>query len=431
MISNKSKIGVIGLGYVGLPLAVEFGKKFYTVGFDINISRVSSLNQFKDNSNEIKSSEIKKSKYLNITNHTQSLKNLDFYIVTVPTPVTKKMKPDMNPLKAVCLGLGPLIKKGSIIIFESTVYPGATEKFCVPIIEKASGKIWKKDFFVGYSPERIVPGSKTHTLTNIDKLVSGDLPVTLRKVQKLYSSIISSKTIVCQSIEVAEAAKVIENTQRDLNIAFINELSQMFNNMGIDTNAVLEAASTKWNFLSFSPGLVGGHCLSVDPYYLIESSKNKKYVPKLIQTSRKLNESMPKFIASKILKEFSHVKKNAVIDICVLGLTFKENCSDTRNSKIFEVMKILKNCNQHKIRIRPVDCHASPDAVLKEYDVKIFADLQKTKKFHCLFFAAPHNTYVENQQKIIDSHLRKGGIIFDLKNIISKKNSENFRVLTL
>lgn len=432
MISKKKKIGVIGLGYVGLPLAVEFGKKFNTIGFDINLKRVNELIQFQDVSLELTDAQIKKSKKLKITNDQELLHDLDFYIVTVPTPVTNSMKPDMGPLLSVCKTLGPVIKSGATIIFESTVYPGATESFCIPIIEKYSKKVWKKDFFVGYSPERIVPGSKTHTLTNINKLVSGDSIFTLSQIKQLYSSILSSKIVACDSIQVAEAAKVIENTQRDLNIAFINELSQVFDKMGIDTNAVLEAASTKWNFLPFTPGLVGGHCLSVDPYYLIEASKKHGYNPRLIQASRATNESMPAFIASKIFRQIPITfSKNKVIEICFLGLTFKENCSDTRNSKIFDVITILKNSKKANFIIKLVDSFASPEAVLKEHGAQILTSIPKSKKFHCLFFAAPHDTYVKNQKSIINKHLFKKGIIFDLKNIISNRNAQNHIVLKL
>ena len=341
--NNDLNICILGLGYVGLPLATEFGKKFNTVGFDISKKRISELKKSIDRTREVKREDLKKSKKLQFSNDESSISNSNLIIVTVPTPINKNKKPDLRPIKSACITIGNHIKTGSIIVFESTVYPGLSEEVCVPIIEKISGLIWKKDFFIGYSPERINPGDKKNTLTNITKVISGDTKETLNTIDYVYSSIIKAGVYRAESIKVAEAAKVIENTQRDLNIAFMNELSMIFNKMGLNTQHVINAASTKWNFHDYSPGLVGGHCIGVDPYYLTHKAKDIGIDPQIILGGRNINDNMHKYVISNIKrlsKELNIDFKNC--NILILGATFKEDCPDLRNSRIFHLFECIK-----------------------------------------------------------------------------------------
>jgi UDP-N-acetyl-D-glucosamine/UDP-N-acetyl-D-galactosamine dehydrogenase len=339
-----SIVAIVGLGYVGLPLAVEFGKKRETVGFDLSQAKIENYRRFIDPTGEVSSEDLRASNQLTVTTDPAALAQADFIIVAVPTPVDSAHQPDLGPLVGASESIGRHMKRGAIIVYESTVYPGATEEVCVPIIEKYSGMHWRRDFYVGYSPERINPGDKEHTLTRILKVVSGDSPETLDKVAKLYQSIITAGVFRASSIRVAEAAKVIENTQRDLNIALMNELAILFDKMGIDTLEVLQAAGTKWNFLPFRPGLVGGHCIGVDPYYLTHKADMIGYHPQVILAGRRINDGMGKFIAEQTVKHMirngSQVKGSRVN---VLGLTFKENCPDIRNTRVIDVIQELRS----------------------------------------------------------------------------------------
>ncbi|MBI3482881.1 MAG: nucleotide sugar dehydrogenase [Bacteroidetes bacterium] len=338
------KIGIIGLGYVGLPLAVEFGKIIDTVGFDINQTRIEELQRGVDRTLEVESIELNDTKHLTFSSKPNDLKSINHFIVTVPTPVDEFHVPDLRPLQSASKTVGSVLKKGDIVIYESTVYPGCTEEICVPILEKESGLIFNKDFFAGYSPERINPGDKQHRLPNIKKITSGSTPDIAEKVDHLYKKIIKAGTHKASSLKVAEAAKVIENCQRDLNIAFVNELALIFHRMGIDTHAVLEAASTKWNFLPFKPGMVGGHCIGVDPYYLTYKAESLGYHPEVILSGRKINDNMAVYIANDVIKLMA--KNQLPIHggkVLVLGLTFKENCPDIRNSKVVDLIRELSS----------------------------------------------------------------------------------------
>lgn len=344
----KHKISVIGLGYVGLPLATELSKVFETVGFDNDLTRINELSEGFDRTKELDTKKLKSFSNLKYSSEINDIKESNIFIITVPTPIDQDKKPDLRPLKKASEMVGSILKKDDIVIYESTVYPGATEEFCVPILEKISGLTFNKDFFCGYSPERINPGDKEHTIKDIKKITSGSTPKVAEEVNNIYKSIISAGTHLAESIKVAEAAKVIENTQRDINIALINELSIIFNKLGIDTRSVLEAAETKWNFLPFKPGLVGGHCIGVDPYYLTFRAQKEGYIPEIILAGRKLNDSMPEIVSNQIFDLLAH-KSNMLQkpEILVLGLTFKENCPDLRNSKIFDLIDFLNkgNCN--------------------------------------------------------------------------------------
>jgi len=340
----KDKICIIGMGYVGLPLAVAFSEKYSVMGFDINSLRISELQAGRDNTLEVSSEKLKAAKSkLTFTDESEDIENANVYIVTVPTPIDKSNKPDLTPLEKASKTVGSVLKQGDIVIYESTVYPGVTEEFCVPILEKVSGLNYNMDFFCGYSPERINPGDKQHTVKNILKVTSGSTPEVARRVDALYSSIILAGTHLVSSIKVAEASKVIENTQRDVNIALINELAMIFNEMGINTDEVIEAAATKWNFIKLKPGLVGGHCIGVDPYYLTYRAEELGYKPNLILSSRQINNGMGKYIAEEAIKELifnEKMVKNS--NVLILGYSFKENCPDTRNTKVLDVVTSLK-----------------------------------------------------------------------------------------
>ena len=411
---KKIKLCIIGLGYVGLPLAVEFSKKRQVIGFDISSKRINELKSFKDKTLEISHNDLKNAKNLYLTNNLDDIKNANCYIITVPTPITPNLKPDLNPLKNATKNVGIFLKKGDIVIYESTVYPGCTEEFCVPILESLSNLKFNSDFFCGYSPERINPGDKKHRLKNIKKIISGSKPSITKIINSLYLEIIIAGTHKASSIKVAEAAKVIENTQRDLNIAFMNELSKIFSMMDIDTNEVLTAAKTKWNFIPFSPGLVGGHCIGVDPYYLTYKAKKIGYDPKIILSGRNLNDSMHNFLVSKFLKKMKKKSINTRNSrILIMGLTFKENCPDLRNSGSYKVFKKLKKKITKLDLFDPV---ADQTEIKKIYKVN---PLQKLKKnmYDGILILVAHTYFKKMGLKKILNLSKSKKVIFDLKNI--------------
>lgn len=366
---TMDKIGIIGLGYVGLPLAVEFGKVLDVVGFDINRKRIAELKDGTDRTREVDAAELKEAKHLSYSDNTSDLRDVNYFIVTVPTPVDDSKKPDLSPLIGASKTVGSVLKKGDIVIYESTVYPGCTEEVCVPVLEESSGLKFNQDFFCGYSPERINPGDKLHRVTTIRKITSGSTPEVADKVDNLYKKIIKAGTHKASSIKVAEAAKVIENSQRDINIAFVNELALIFERIGIDTHQVLEAAGTKWNFLPFKPGLVGGHCIGVDPYYLTHKAESLGYHSQIILAGRKINDNMGIHIANSVIKLMA--KQDIAINkarVLVLGITFKENCPDIRNSRVVDVVNELRSFGTN---VEVYDPHADGDEVRHEYGLDI------------------------------------------------------------
>lgn len=387
---DNVNIAIIGLGYVGLPLAVEFGKQRATIGFDINEKRVNELSSGIDHTLEVTSGELKLATYLKYTTQLNELKNCNFFIVTVPTPIDKVNRPDLTPLKKASETIGKVLKKGDIVVYESTVYPGATEEVCIPILEEISGLKFNQDFFAGYSPERINPGDKINTLTKIKKITSGSTPEIAEIVDKVYLSIITAGTHKASSIKVAEAAKVIENTQRDLNIALVNELSVIFERIGIDTLDVLEAAGSKWNFLSFRPGLVGGHCIGVDPYYLTHKSEEVGYHPQVILAGRRINDDMARYVARNTIKL---MLQNGIdvprSTVGILGITFKENCPDIRNSKVEDMIKEFK---QWGVNVVISDPWADPKEVREEYNVTL-SEVSAKKPVDALVVAVGHNEF--------------------------------------
>ncbi|RTL57963.1 MAG: nucleotide sugar dehydrogenase [Rhodocyclaceae bacterium] len=405
-------IAVVGLGYVGLPLAVEFGKKHRTIGFDLSKEKVAAYLEHVDPTGELSSEELKASKFLEPTTDPAKLKEADFIVVAVPTPVDDAHNPDFIPLVKSSETIGKNLKKGAIIVYESTVYPGATEEVCIPIIERHSGCKWKTDFFVGYSPERINPGDKEHTLTRITKVVSGDLPQTLDRVAEVYGSVITAGVHKASSIKVAEAAKVIENTQRDLNIALMNELSLIFHRLGIDTLEVLEAAGTKWNFLPFRPGLVGGHCIGVDPYYLTHKAEKLGYHPQVILAGRRINDGMGKFVAEQTVKNLIQhgfpVKGSHVV---VLGLTFKENCPDLRNSKVIDVIHELESFG---VTVHVHDPVAEPAEAVHEYGVNLVS-WDALPRANAIVCAVAHQEYKQRSSEELAAKLSPGGLFVDVK----------------
>ncbi|MBU1370612.1 MAG: Vi polysaccharide biosynthesis UDP-N-acetylglucosamine C-6 dehydrogenase TviB [Bacteroidetes bacterium] len=412
---NQKKIAVIGLGYVGLPLAVEFGKTRPTVGFDINIKRLTELRKNIDHTLETTPEELKAAVHLSYTEALIELQDCQIFIVTVPTPIDKNKRPDLSPLFKASETVGKVLKKGDIVIYESTVYPGATEEDCVPVLEKNSGLKYNVDFFCGYSPERINPGDKVHTVTKILKVTSGSNPEIAEEVDQLYRSIIVAGTFKASSIRVAEAAKVIENSQRDINIAFVNELAVIFQRMGIDTHEVLEAAGTKWNFLPFKPGLVGGHCIGVDPYYLTHKAQELGYNPEIILAGRRLNDNMGIVVANQIIKLM--IKKGIVIEsspVLILGITFKENCPDIRNSRVIDVITELQSFG---CQIDVYDPWADKHEVKAEYGIDIFTDKAELnlKKYNAITAAVAHDEF-----KTLDLEQLKANkaVIFDIKAIL-------------
>ena len=411
-------LGIIGLGYVGLPLAVAFSKKYPTFGYDINNSRINDLKMGIDRTNEIESKSLKNSfKNLFLTSEINDLKNCNIYIVTVPTPVNEDKTPNLNPITEATLIVSGILKKDDIVIFESTVYPGLTEEICVPILEDGSKLKFNKEFFVGYSPERINPGDKNHTINKIIKVVSGSDKQTLKIISKLYNSIIEAGVYKAPSIKIAEAAKVIENSQRDINIAFVNELSIIFNKMGINTGEVLKAANTKWNFLDFYPGLVGGHCIGVDPYYLAYKSKKLGYNPKVILSGREINDLMPSFIVEQILALF--LKKRDSIKKCsvlILGATFKENCPDYRNSKVIEIYDLLKKI---EFKVDVFDPWIDNSKFKKENDFMTLEKLDESFKYDIIILAVGHNEFRKIDPK---KFLIKNGLVFDIKGFYKDRD---------
>lgn len=408
------KIAVIGLGYVGLPLARLFSTKYKTVGFDINKKRVEALMTGHDSTLEV-SDELLKEAINNgfvCSSNLEDIRDCNFYIVTVPTPVDKNNAPDLTPLIKASETVGKVLSKGDIVVYESTVYPGATEDDCIPVVERVSGMKFNQDFFAGYSPERINPGDKLHTVEKIKKVTSGSTPEIGKLVNEVYASVIIAGTHLAPTIKVAEAAKVIENSQRDINIAFVNELSKIFNRMGINTNDVLEAAGTKWNFLPFRPGLVGGHCIGVDPYYLAQKAQQYGYNPEIILAGRRMNDSMGEYVAKQTVK--CMIKKGQTVkggNILILGFTFKENCPDVRNTKVVDIVSAL---NEYDVNVSIYDPWASPAEVKHEYGLVVENELTE-KNFDAVILAVAHNEF-----KNIDirSIIKPDGVIFDVKGIL-------------
>ncbi len=406
-------ISVIGLGYVGLPLAVEFGKKRKVIGFDINTSRISELENGNDRTLEVEAKELKEASFLNFTADVSRLAEADIHIVTVPTPINKAKSPNLNPLLSASRSVGSVLKKGDIVIYESTVYPGCTEEECVPILEKESGLAFNVDFFCGYSPERINPGDKVHRLPSIKKVTSGSTAEIAEEVDQLYGSIITAGTYKASSIKVAEAAKVIENSQRDLNIAFVNELSVIFDRLNIDTSEVLEAAGTKWNFLSFRPGLVGGHCIGVDPYYLTYKAESVGYHPEVILAGRRINDNMGVFICNQIIKLL--VDKDISIKgakALVLGITFKENCPDIRNSRVIDVIRDIQSFG---LSVDVFDPHADSKEVMAEYGVELINTVKGT--YDCIILAVSHKEFLSFD---LDGIRKASSVVYDVKGILDK-----------
>lgn len=426
--SFTNKITVIGLGYVGLPLAVEFSKKYHVTGFDINQKRIDELKQGIDRTLEVDNSDLKSvltsshdsKKGLLVSNNPKDLESSNIYIITVPTPTDALNKPVFTPLVKASETVGKVLKKGDIVIYESTVYPGVTEDVCVPILEEVSNLKFNKDFFAGYSPERINPGDKKHTVTKILKVTSGSTPEIAEQVDQLYKSIITAGTHKAPSIKVAEAAKVIENSQRDINIAFVNELSKIFRLLDIDTKAVLEAAGTKWNFINFSPGLVGGHCIGVDPYYLAQKAIETGYNPEIILAGRKMNDSMGGYVAQETVKMM--IKKGATIknsNALVLGITFKENCPDIRNSRVIDIIKEFKT---YDVNVDVFDPWASAEEVKHEYGLDLITASEELKKdYNAIVLAVSHNEFLELDITKLKSNI---GVVFDVKSLLPSNQSD-------
>lgn len=418
---ENTNIGIIGLGYVGLPLAVEFGKKYKTAGFDINQLRVEELKSGVDSTLECSPEELSAASHLNYTSILQDIAECNVFIVTVPTPIKDGNVPDLTPLEKASAALGGIIKKDDVVIFESTVYPGATEEVCLPIIEKMSGLKFNQDFFAGYSPERINPGDKVNRLTTIMKITSGSTPEIADFVDDLYGSIITAGTHKAPSIKVAEAAKVIENTQRDLNIAIINEFAKIFNLLGIDTEEVLIAARTKWNFLPFKPGLVGGHCISVDPYYLTHKAEQVGYRPEVILAGRRINDGMGEYVATQLVKKMAKQKINIdVAKVLILGFTFKGDCPDVRNTKVIGIIKELQDFN---MSVDVYDGWASPEEVDSKYDIKLINTLENGK-YDALVLAVDHSEFKEMGEFKLRSLGKKEHILYDIKHVLARTESD-------
>lgn len=417
---NSIKIAVIGLGYVGLPLARLFATRYPVIGFDINPERINKLRQGVDSTLELDETILKSVLSNDISNETglfcssdlRDIRDCNYYIVTVPTPVDKENNPDLTPLYKASETVGEVLKRGDIVIYESTVYPGATEEECIPVLEKISGLKFNQDFFAGYSPERINPGDKEHTVEKILKVTAGSTPEIGQKVDNLYKSVITAGTHLAPSIKVAEAAKVIENSQRDINIAFVNELSKIFNLLEIDTQAVLEAAGTKWNFLPFKPGLVGGHCIGVDPYYLAQKAQKMGYHPEIILAGRKLNDSMGEYVASQVVKLM--IKKEIDVKgakLLMLGITFKEDCPDVRNTKIVDVIAALKD---YEIIVDVFDPWANPDEVMHEYQITTTKSLP-LQKYDAIILGVAHNQFLELDLSEVRN---ENSLLYDVKGVL-------------
>ena len=417
-----TKIGIIGLGYVGLPLAVEMAKKFDVIGFDINKKRIAELSQGMDNTLEIESEALLQvlnsndGKGMKLTDDITALKSSNVYIVTVPTPIDKYNKPDFKPLISASETVGKVLSPGDIVVYESTVYPGATEEICIPVIEKLSGLTFNKDFYAGYSPERINPGDKEHTVSKILKIVSGSTPEVADRLEAIYNQVITAGTYKAKSIKVAEAAKVIENTQRDINIAFVNELAKIFNRLDIDTNDVLEAAGTKWNFLKFKPGLVGGHCIGVDPYYLAQKAGEVGYHPEMILAGRRLNDSMGSYVAEEVVKLM--IRKDINIknaNILVMGVTFKENCPDIRNTKVVDVVHAFQDYHTNVVVYDP---WADPEEIWHEYNLISVNKIPDDMLFDAVVLAVAHDEF---KSCSIRDYCKDNHVIYDIKGFLPKE----------
>ena len=418
---DNKKIAIIGLGYVGLPLAIEFSKKREVIGFDINNNRVDELKKGIDITGEMTKQELQNEVSISYTSNLNNLKNCNIFIITVPTPIDKHKRPDLTPLEKSSNSIGKIIKKGDIIIYESTVYPGATEEICVPILEKESGLIFNKDFYCGYSPERINPGDKKHRIADIKKITSGSTPEIATAVDELYQEIILAGTHKTSSIKIAEAAKVIENTQRDLNIALVNELALIFNKIGIDTESVLDAASTKWNFLPFRPGLVGGHCIGVDPYYLTHKANEVGYYPEMILAGRRLNNNMGSYVVNEVSKLMNKKRINvAGANILIMGLAFKENCSDHRNTQVVDLVKMFKDldCN-----VDVYDPWVNKEQIDQEHKIKLIETPLKGN-YEAIILAVAHDEF----KKLSESQIREFGkdkhVLYDVKYLLKANESD-------
>jgi len=410
----KEKIGIIGLGYVGLPLAAAFGAKFETIGFDINAARVAELKQGLDSTLEVSREVLQAVPRLSYTTSLQDLKACSVFIVTVPTPIDAYKRPDLGAVRRATESVGGLLKKGDLVVYESTVYPGVTEETCVPILEKRSGLVFNVDFFAGYSPERINPGDKAHTVTTILKVVSGSTPEALDRVDAVYRAVITAGTYRAESIKVAEAAKVIENTQRDVNIALVNELALLFNRLGIDTHSVLKAAGTKWNFLPFAPGLVGGHCIGVDPYYLTHKAQEVGYHPEVILAGRRINDNMGNYVAGEVVKLMS--RKNIPVGdsrILILGITFKENCPDIRNTRVTDIVTAFEGYGAETTLYDP---WADAEEVSAEYGLKLVGSPEEGR-YDAIVLAVAHDEFRQWTQKDLLGYSRKAHVIYDIKHI--------------
>ena len=416
---TDSSIAIVGLGYVGLPLAVEFGRKRKVIGFDINENRIKELQKGTDNTLETTAQELNSATHLSFTNRLEDLKDCKIFIITVPTPIDDHKKPDLSPLENASKAIGSILKKEDIVIYESTVYPGATEEICVPILEAESGLSFNKEFFCGYSPERINPGDKEHRISTIKKVTSGSNPVIATKVDELYKEIITEGTHKASSIKVAEAAKVIENTQRDVNIALINELSLIFNKLNIDTESVLEAAGTKWNFMPFRPGLVGGHCIGVDPYYLTYKALEVGYKPEMILAGRRINDNMGFFVADQVSQLMN--KKGILVEganILIMGLAFKENCPDIRNTRVVDLIKQFDSFN---CSTEVYDPWVDKDAAMDEYEIKLIEE-PMNGKYDAIILAVAHDVFKNLSPEQIKTFGKENHVIYDIKYLLSSEN---------
>ncbi|MEG2445462.1 MAG: Vi polysaccharide biosynthesis UDP-N-acetylglucosamine C-6 dehydrogenase TviB [Acinetobacter sp.] len=418
---TELKVAVIGLGYVGLPLAVEFGKKISTIGFDIYQKRIDELKAGQDHTLEVSPQELQQANHLTFTSSLDELKGCNFFIVTVPTPIDDYKQPDLTPLVKASTSIGQILKHNDIVVYESTVYPGATEEVCIPVLEKVSGLEFNKDFFAGYSPERINPGDKLHRVTNILKITSGSTPEVSEFIDEVYNLVIEAGTHKASSIKVAEAAKVIENTQRDVNIALINELALIFNRMGIDTEDVLKAAGTKWNFLPFRPGLVGGHCIGVDPYYLTHKAQSIGYHPEIILAGRRLNDSMGAYVVTQLIKQM--IKKKIQVEdakVLLLGLSFKENCPDIRNTKIIDIVKELE---EYHVAVDVYDPWVDSAEAQHEYNI-LPIDAPKLAEYDAIILAVAHEQFKQMGAKGIRELGKANHVLYDLKYVLAQHESD-------
>nr|WP_155920686.1 Vi polysaccharide biosynthesis UDP-N-acetylglucosamine C-6 dehydrogenase TviB [Methylobacter luteus] len=419
---EQTKIAIVGLGYVGLPLAVEFGKKYPTIGFDINQKRVQELQSGQDLTLEVSSEELGQAALLSYTASLKDIKNCNVYIVTVPTPINEHKQPDLTPLIKASEAIGTILKPDDVVIYESTVYPGATEEVCVPLLEQHSGLKFNEQFYAGYSPERINPGDKEHRVTNILKVTSGSTEETADYVDSLYKSIITAGTHKASSLKVAEAAKVIENTQRDVNIALINELAILFNRLDIDTEEVLLAAGTKWNFLPFRPGLVGGHCIGVDPYYLTHKAQAVGYNPEVILSGRRINDRMGEYVVSQLIKNL--LKKRIHIqqaDVLIMGLTFKENCPDLRNTRVVDIIKELQD---YEVNVHVYDPWVSPEEAMHEYGIALI-EKPEAKKYDAVILAVAHEQFRQLPIEQIKGYAKPNSVIYDLKYLFPANQTDD------